>query len=200
MHIIRSETPRDFDAVYSLVQEAFASVSNADGDEQDFVSEMRFHAGYMRDLALVAEKDGELAGYALLTETHITGSGADFPVLLLAPLCVREESRGKGLAGKLLREGFKRALARGYEAVFLAGNPEYYAKFGFRAAGDFGISHELPVDDKYILALELVPSALEGKTGTVFLTGHTTCAAATDQATDRTTDRVGEASGAPCLC
>lgn len=182
MVTIRSETPEDFAAIHSLIQEAFASAPNADGDEQDFVVAMRSHSGYMRDLALVAEEDGELAGYVLLTETRIVRPGTWFPVLLLAPLCVRQESRGKGVAGKLMREGFKRGLERGYDAVFLAGNPEYYTRFGFQAVDAFGIGHELPVADKYILALELAPGALEGKAGTVVLTGHTTCAAAADLA------------------
>lgn len=178
MFSIRSETPADFEAIYALVTDAFAAAPGADGDEQDFVVRMRDHPGYRRDLALVAEEHGRLVGYVLLTETHIVRRGGDIPVLLLAPLCVREEHWGRGIAAALMKEGFKRGLEMGYDAVFLAGDPNYYTRFGFRSVSEHGIRHELPVPDVYILALELVPGALRGKSGTIILTGHTSCAPA----------------------
>lgn len=175
---IRPEQKKDFDAVHALVRDAFAAAEAADGDEQDFVVAMREHPGYMPDMALVAEKAGVLVGYILVTETHIERPDAEFPALLLAPLCVRKENRNQGVAGELMREAFSRGAAKGYGAIFLAGSPDYYHRFGFRSVRDFGISHQLLVPDKYILARELVPGALQGKTGTIILTGHTTCAPA----------------------
>ena len=60
---IRSEIAADFDAVHTLVREAFASLPEAEGDEQDFVVAMRAHKGYIPELALVAERKGEIVGY-----------------------------------------------------------------------------------------------------------------------------------------
>ena len=176
---IRPEREADFDAIYSLVRESFSALEAADGDEQDFVVEMRRHPGYIRDLALVAERGGELVGYAMLTATEILETAMPSPVLLLAPLCVVPSCWGQGVGAALMEEAFRRAVCRGGTAVFLAGDPEYYKRFGFRPTVEFGIKHQLKVPDRFILARELVPGALENVGGTIVLTGHTTCAPAT---------------------
>ncbi len=175
---IRSETEADFDAVHRLVRESFASLAETEGDEADFVAAMRGHAGYIPDLALVAERNGEIIGYVMLTETVVEGPEGGPPVLLLAPLCVTPKRQSRGVGATLMREAFERALGLGYDAVFLAGNPKYYRRFDFHATRTFGIGHTMPVPDKYIMARELVPGALSRRKGAILLTGHTTCASA----------------------
>ncbi|MCC8194453.1 MAG: N-acetyltransferase [Deltaproteobacteria bacterium] len=175
---IRPERKTDFPAIYDLVRDAFATLPQAEGDEQDFVVAMRGHEGYIPELALVAEKDGELVGYVMLTETRVEGPEGGPPVLLLAPLCVSPKRQSRGVGAALMHEAFRRAVTLGYDAVFLAGNPKYYGRFGFRPTVDFGIGHAMPVPDAYIMAKELVPGALDGRKGTILLTGHTTCASA----------------------
>lgn len=51
--------------------------------------------------------------------------------------------------------------------VLLAGDPAYYHRFGFQASVDFGIRNVNGFPDQYVLACELVPSALTGISGTV---------------------------------
>lgn len=182
---IRSEREADFPAIHDLVRAAFAQAKASDGDEQEFVAAMRGHPGYIPDLALVAEKGPVLAGYVMLTGTRIVGGNGPHEALLLAPLCVSPAVQRRGVGAALIREAFRRAVAMGFGSVFLAGDPEYYRRFGFRAARKFGIGHELNVPDKYILAHELVPGALADKTGVIILTGHNSCAAATGQKTSR---------------
>lgn len=175
---IRPENEADFEAIYALVRDAFATVEASEGDEQGFVASMRRHPGYIPDLALVAERKGELVGYVMLTETAVAGPQGGSPVLLLAPLCVTPKRQSRGVGAALVHDAFRRALRRGYDAVFLAGNPKYYRRFGFRPTADFGIAHTMPVPDKYIMAKELIPNALFSRKGTIVLTGHTTCATA----------------------
>jgi putative acetyltransferase len=176
---IRSEAGTDFAAVHDLVRDAFATLPEAEGDEQDFVAAMRTHEGYIPDLALVAEREGEIVGYVMLTETRVDGPEGGPPVLLLAPLCVTPKGRSRGVGAALMHEAFRRAEKLGYDAVFLAGNPRYYRRFGFHATVSFGIGHSMPVPDKYIMARELLPGALGRRKGVIILTGHTTCAPAT---------------------
>ena len=175
---IRPEHAGDFPAIHTVVRDAFASLSEATGDEQDFVAAIREHKGYIPELALVAEDEGNLVGYVMLTETHVEGPEGGAPVLLLAPICVAPELHGRKVGATLLRDALQRARAMGYDAVFLAGNPDYYTRFGFLPTVSFGIGHTMPVPDKCIMALELVPGALSGRKGTILLTGHTTCASA----------------------
>ena len=176
---LRPEREADFGAIYDLVKEAFAAIPESDGDEADFVAAMRGHPGYIPNLTLIAERCGELIGYVMVTSTRVEGPDGGSPVLLLAPLCVSPKRQSRGVGAALMHEAFRRAVELGYDAVFLAGNPKYYRRFGFVPSVKFGIGHTMPVADKYILALELVPGALASRKGNIILTGHTTCATAT---------------------
>ena len=175
---IRPEQHCDFDSIYAIVQDAFSSLSEADGDEQDYVVSMRQHKGYIPELALVAEEEGAIIGYVLLTETFVEGPEGGPPVLLLAPICVSPKRQSRNVGSALMHEAFRRAVDKGYDAIFLAGNPQYYNRFGFLPTASFGIDHTMPVPDKYVMAKELIPGALANRRGTILLTGHTTCASA----------------------
>ena len=47
---IRQATPKDFDAIYSLVKTAFQTAKVSDGGEQDFVLKLR-KGSYIPDLS-----------------------------------------------------------------------------------------------------------------------------------------------------
>ena len=69
----------------------------------------------------------------------------------------------------MMKEAFHIAQELGYTAVFLCGDPQFYHRFGFRGAYEFGIYH---VADKFrygewCMALELKEGALSGITGTI---------------------------------
>lgn len=169
MHVnIRPEQPAEYDAVHELVQAAFATARVSDGDEQEFVRELRAGDGYLPQLALVAEAAGELVGHIMLTETWLEKkNGARETVLLLAPLCVRLRQRRQGVGARLVNEALSLARALGYQAVFLCGDPAYYGRFGFRPAIDHGIRSSRGMPVQYVLALELVSGALRNMPGVV---------------------------------
>ena len=91
--LIRPEVPSDFSEVYRFVKKAFASAYVKDGSEQDFVEKLRAGAGYLPDLALVAEEAGRLVGYVMLTRIFAVEGTTRFPLLLLAPLAIAEEEK-----------------------------------------------------------------------------------------------------------
>jgi predicted N-acetyltransferase YhbS len=56
-------------------------------------------------------------------------------VLLLGPLAVQPELRGKGYGRKIVADGLARARAiNEWPLVLVSGEPEYYPKFGFESA------------------------------------------------------------------
>jgi putative acetyltransferase len=65
----------------------------------------------------------------------------------------------------LIREILKLARARGWEAVFVVGAPEYYSRFGFCA--DFAKAFASPYAGPNFMALELVEEVLQSKSGDV---------------------------------
>jgi len=166
MHI-RREIPEEFSQLYDLVKTAFQTAKVSDGNEQDFVNQLRAGGGYIPELALVAEEDGKLIGHIMLTKMNIIDRDKRIETLLLAPVSVSLEYRNKGVGSGMIRECFKLAKEMGYTAVLLAGDPAYYHRFGFQASVDFSIENANGFPDEYVLACELVPGTLAGISGTV---------------------------------
>ena len=164
--IIRQEKPSEFGSIYEFVKVAFQTAKVADGNEQDYVNTLRKSNNYIPELALVAEEDNKLVGHIMLTKTYIIGANSKFEALLLAPLSVALKYRRRGVGSKLVLESFELAKKIGYKAVFVVGDPAYYSRFGFKSSALFGIKHDPPIPDPYLMAVELSADALVGVTGT----------------------------------
>ena len=133
---------------------------------------VRNSSKYIPELALVAEKDGEIIGYIILSKTSIKSADKEFPALNLGPVCTLLEERNRKIGGELIKTVLAKAKEMGHTAVFLAGNKDYYSRFGFVPASKFGIKCQHNVPDELldnIMVLELIPNALKGITGTVYL-------------------------------
>ena len=166
---IRQERPGDYPAVYELVKAAFATVPYADGDEQDYLNELRKKDSFVPQLSLVAEIADKLVGQVVLYETKITTPGGAVTQLVLSPISVHPDCFRQGIARAMAERAFDIARGRGYTAVFLCGDPGIYRRLGFVPSRELGIFH---VDDKdknadWCMARELVPGALEGIAGTI---------------------------------
>ena len=159
---IRQETPADYDAVYRLVKEAFATADHSDGDEQDLVVRLRKSEAFIPQLSLVAEADGVLAGYILLTKIGV----GEETELAAAPLAVAPAFQRKGVGSALIREVERAARELGYRYIVILGSPAYYGRFGYRPAVEYGIRPPFPVEPEYFMARLLLPGA-EKLDGTV---------------------------------
>ncbi len=165
--IIRREKPEEFSAIYDLVKAAFQTARVSDGKEQDFVNQLRSSGNYIPELALVAEENGKLIGHIMLTKTYISNNGNSLETLLLAPVSVALEYRGRGIGSHLIKESFRLAKEQGYTSVVLVGDPAYYRRFGFKPLIDFGIKNINDIPDEYVMVCELVPDILHGINGTI---------------------------------
>jgi predicted N-acetyltransferase YhbS len=127
MLTIRPETPADFAAIAALHTRAF----DQRADEAVLVALLRQHAGYRPELALVAERDGVVAGHAHFTAVTMRLLYADVPAVILAPLGVLPEYQGQGIGGALLEAGHAAARAHGAAVSALLGHSSYYPRFGY---------------------------------------------------------------------
>lgn len=151
MHI-RQETSRDYDAVYRLVQEAFASAQHRDGNEQDLVAALRRSDAFVPALSLVAEReDGTLAGHILFTEGRV----GDDTVLVLAPLSVHPTVQRQGIGLALIAEGHRIAAALGYAYALVLGSDTYYPRAGYLPAAQFGIEVPEGMPPECFMAIRL---------------------------------------------
>ena len=154
--IVRAERESDFPEIFAVVQAAF-------GDEPigPLVDALRPLPGYLPDLALVAEDEGEIVGYVMFSHVDVAEGGR---VLMLSPLGVRPDRQRQGIGSALVEEGLRRAKERGEPVVIVEGDPRYYSRFGFRRASELGLDdpHEGIPDGAY-QALAYAPDHPRGR-------------------------------------
>ena len=115
-------------------------------------------------VSLVAERQSEIAGHVLLSRMQVAGDGRDLRALGLGPIGVLPGFQGGGIGGALVEAAIVIARATGEELIFVLGEPEYYARFGFSAgaAGPFASPYAGP----WFLALPLRPDYVAPARGT----------------------------------
>lgn len=134
--LIRQERPGDYEEVYGLIMEAFASAEHADGNEQNLVKALRKSSAFIPELSLVAEVNGRLAGHILFTRARV----GDEEALALAPLSVRPEYQRRGIGTALILEGHRIAQSLGFQYILVLGSETYYPRAGYVPAERFGIA------------------------------------------------------------
>ena len=168
---IRSESPADLDKIYDFIKTAFATADFKDGTEQDYADCLRDSPGYIPQLALVAEDNaGNLLGHVMFTHISVDEEDKKRPALMLAPLSVALECRKRGVGSALVRHGLKLATDMGHRLVFLAGDRNYYGRFGFEPVLHYGLECNFEVPPEHVLNIlvrQLVPGGLEGVKGVI---------------------------------
>jgi predicted N-acetyltransferase YhbS len=114
-------------------------------------------------------KAGRLIGTLRLW--HVA-AGAGRPALLLGPLAVHPSYRRRGIGSALMHAALSQAVERDYRAVLLVGDEPYYKRFGFSRAPTEHLRLPGPFERDRLLALELVPGALQDARGMVVATGE----------------------------
>lgn len=148
---IRKEKENDYSQVYNVIKTAFELAEQSDGNEQDLVNALRKSNAFIPELSLVAVVDEKVVGYILFTKVKI----GNYEELALAPLAVLPQYQKKGIGSKLVEEGHKIAKELGYHYSIVLGSENYYPKFGYKPAVNFGIQSPLEIDDKNFMAIKL---------------------------------------------
>jgi putative acetyltransferase len=147
---IRPEQPSDFGAVRAVHEAAFGKPGEA-----RIVDDCRQTDRYLRELSLVAEVDGAVAGHVLLSYADLARDADTVRVLVLGPIGVLPDQQHRGIGGALVRAGLERAEALGEPLVALLGSPDYYSRFGFVLAAGLGIDPPAGDPPEYFQAVRL---------------------------------------------
>lgn len=126
------------------------------------------------DLSFVATENGTLRGSVRFWPIFVGEQRA----LLLGPLAVEPEQRGRGKGIALMQAGIDKARALGHRAIILVGDPPYYARVGFAPLPNDGIKFPGPVDKGRILGLTLADDLHQTLQGSITRAGidHPICA------------------------
>ena len=156
---IRFQQFGDEQQIQLLVAKAFESDAEA-----KLVNTLR-ESG-CENISLVALNKNTIVGHILFTPVMLDGD-SQLKMLGLAPLCVSTEYQGIGVGAELVKAGLSECNKLDYDAVVVLGVPEYYRRFGFESASDFGINSVYEVEDGYLMLLEQRANSLDGKSGIV---------------------------------
>jgi putative acetyltransferase len=108
------------------------------------VRDIRADACYRPEMALVAERDGEIVGHVMISDTDLVDSDVVRRIAMLSPLAVRPDVQRDGIGSALVRGAAAIAEDIGEQIVILVGSPLYYPRFGFVDARTLGITIHLP--------------------------------------------------------
>jgi predicted N-acetyltransferase YhbS len=107
-------------------------------------------------LSFVAIEEGELRGSVRFWPVAIGMEKS----LLLGPLAVLSDQRGRGIGIALMKRGIEEARVQGHSSIILVGDEPYYVRVGFAALPPGRIRFPGPVDQARILGQSLKPNVL----------------------------------------
>lgn len=156
--LIRHEQPGDAEPILRLHERAFGP-----GRFARTAARLREGAEARPDLSFAAFVGSLLVGSVRVFPIR----AGDEPALALGPLAVEPAFEKRGIGAALMERALAEARASGSTLVLLVGDEPYYARFGFRSVPDGRLRMPGPVDPARVLALELVPGAIDRATGRV---------------------------------
>jgi predicted N-acetyltransferase YhbS len=153
--VIKSERSEDGPQIDALIRRAFGPGHYAKASER-----VREFAAFAPELSAVAWADGKLLGCARMWRVRVGGR----PVTFLGPFAVEQGERSAGFGQRLIERACEMAAAAGETHVLLVGDEPYFGRVGFSNALGKGVTMPGPVDQRRVLARELVAGAgpLEG--------------------------------------
>lgn len=154
--VVLNEVPGHNAAIEEMLDEAF-------GPGRFARTAYRVREGTVPDpdLSHVAMLGDDMVGSVRLSPITIGGT----PALFLGPLVVRPGYKSRGIGLMLMLKSLDAARAAGHRLVILVGDAPYYARAGFVRIPHGQVKLPGPVDPERLLAMELVPGALEQARG-----------------------------------
>jgi len=131
---IRAERPADVDDVREVVAGAFGGEKVA-----GLLDGLRQSEAWL-GLVYVAEDRGAVVGAVCYTRAWLDAPTRLHDVLVLSPMAVLRDRQRTGIGSRLLDESLRLLREREEPLVFLEGDPGFYSRLGFGAAGGLGFT------------------------------------------------------------
>ena len=155
---IRPERPEDAARVEALDNDGFGS-----GRFAKSAYRLREGVEPERTLCFVAVENGTVLGSVRFWPIVVGTEKA----LLLGPLAVQSDQRGRGIGIALMKHGIEKARQTGFGNILLVGDEPYYKRAGFARIAPGRVRFPGPGDRSRILGLSLKDGALTALSGEV---------------------------------
>lgn len=124
-------------------------------------------------LSLVATFNDGVVGHVMYSPATIDAStssagdasGTVITGAALGPMAVHPEHQRHGIGSKLIEAGTRKLKDAGCPFIVVVGHANYYPRFGFKPASNYGIKCEWPVPDNVFMLLVLDHSRMHGISG-----------------------------------
>jgi len=155
MLTIRPETPADYQAIRQLTIDAFASSEFGHQGEAELVDTLRESCS--EALSLVATQGDSMVGHIMFTPATLETADSKTTGMGLAPMSVVSQEQRKGIGAALMNAGLTQLQRAGCPFVLVLGHPNYYPRFGFVPAADYGVTHGFEGVPQQFLFIKLLP-------------------------------------------
>jgi putative acetyltransferase len=152
---IREERPNDVAAIREVNNRAFGQ-----DPEGNIVDALRSNGGVR--LSLVATLNDQVVGrimYSPATVAHDVEGAA------LGPMAVVPAHQRLGIGGKLIEAGSQKPKDEGCPFIIVLKHANYYPRFGFTTASNFGIKCDWDIPSDVFMLLVLDEAKMQGVSG-----------------------------------
>jgi putative acetyltransferase len=156
---VRSETEADKAAVFGVNAAAFPTDAEA-----RLVDSLRMSVDPV--VSLVALDNDSVVGHIMFSTVTLEPFD-ELQLMGLAPMAVSPLLQRGGIGTDLVNAGLQRCREMGVGAVAVLGHAEYYPRFGFRPATQWGIKSEYDVPEDVFMLLELSAGYLQPYQGII---------------------------------
>lgn len=158
MIAIREERPEDVSAIRKINIQAFEGA-----EEADIVDSLRENCKSL--LSLVATQEDRAVGHILFSPATIESGSHTVQGMGLAPMAVLPDLQRQGIGSELVRVGLSKMRERNTPFVIVVGHAEYYPRFGFMRATEYGVRCQWEVPDDVFMMMVLDEAAMKDVAG-----------------------------------
>jgi predicted N-acetyltransferase YhbS len=167
--VIQRTSEEDFFKTENITRESFWNLYRPGCVEHLILHHIRNSECYIGKLDLIAVLENEITGHIISTKAKVVDPlNNEHLILCAGPLSVLPKYQKKGMGSKLMNASIIAAKELGYQGMILFGNPEYYHRFGFRNAQEYGITTKDGQNFEPFMALELQSNGLADVKGRFF--------------------------------
>lgn len=163
--MLRIAQKEDYHQIREVIVTSFTSSKYGYTGEADLVDKIRQESNYVEVVFVELDK---VVGHGVLSDSWIENDLRETinRGFVLAPLSVLPEYQKQGIGEKIIQE-LENQVKQVSSFISILGDPDYYKKFGYNEAKDYGIKPPFELPEEYFLIKEMKMDGIGNSQGTL---------------------------------